>query len=204
VDEKENYAKNTPELLAEHLKVTGGKYITRFPPEPNGYLHIGHAKAMNFNFGQANIAREQGFGGETVMRFDDTANIAKEQGFGGETIMRFDDTNPEAEKQEYIDSILSNVHWLEVRDDTNPEAEKQEYIDSILSNVHWLEVRDDTNPEAEKQEYIDSILSNVHWLGNKPCRVTYSSDYFQQLYDFAVQLIKQGDAYVCHQVRFKP
>mmetsp|Transcript_58856 Transcript_58856/g.139034 ORF Transcript_58856/g.139034 Transcript_58856/m.139034 type:complete len:703 (+) Transcript_58856:71-2179(+) len=129
VDEKENYAKNTPELLAEHLKVTGGKYITRFPPEPNGYLHIGHAKAMNFNFGQANIAKEQGFGGETIMRFDDT------------------------------------------------------------------------NPEAEKQEYIDSILSNVHWLGNKPCRVTYSSDYFQQLYDFAVQLIKQGDAYVCHQTK---
>ena len=127
VAEKANYAKNTPELLAAHVKATGGKFITRFPPEPNGYLHIGHAKAMNFNFGQANIAREQGFGGETILRFDDT------------------------------------------------------------------------NPEAEKQEYVDSILSNVDWLGNKPCRVTYSSNYFQELYEFAVQLIKQGDAYVCHQ-----
>mmetsp|Transcript_12012 Transcript_12012/g.28038 ORF Transcript_12012/g.28038 Transcript_12012/m.28038 type:complete len:639 (-) Transcript_12012:27-1943(-) len=127
VPEHQNYAKNTAERLAEHLQATGGKYITRFPPEPNGYLHIGHAKAMNFNFGQARLAQSQGLGGETIMRFDDT------------------------------------------------------------------------NPEAEKQEYIDSILKNVEWLGNKPVRVTYSSDYFQGLYDHAVQLIKQGDAYVCHQ-----
>ena len=60
VPEEYNYAKNTEELLKAHLTATGGKYITRFPPEPNGYLHIGHAKAMNFNFGQARIAQEQG------------------------------------------------------------------------------------------------------------------------------------------------
>jgi glutaminyl-tRNA synthetase len=94
VDGSKNYAANTPADLAKHLKETGGKFITRFPPEPNGYLHIGHAKAMNFNFGQA--------------------RLAKEQGLGGETIMRFDDTNPAAEKQEYIDSILKNVRWLGV------------------------------------------------------------------------------------------
>jgi len=122
-----NYALNPPAKLKKHLETTGGAYRTRFPPEPNGYLHIGHAKAMNFNFGQARIAREMGKGGTTVMRFDDT------------------------------------------------------------------------NPAAEKQEFIDSILDNLKWLGHEPARVTYSSDYFQELYDLAVQLIKDGGAYVCHQ-----
>ena len=75
--------------------IASGKHtniVTRFPPEPNGYLHIGHAKAMNFNFGQARLGREAGVGGGTIMRFDDT--------------------NPAAEKQEFIDSILDNVAWL--------------------------------------------------------------------------------------------
>jgi|EP01047_Picozoa_sp_COSAG01_P066528 glutaminyl-tRNA synthetase len=61
--------------------------MTRFPPEPNGYLHIGHAKAMGFNFGQAKL-------------------------HGGGCYMRFDDTNPTAEETEYIDMILENVTWL--------------------------------------------------------------------------------------------
>jgi len=91
VDAVHNYAQNTSAQLQAHLKATGGAVRTRFPPEPNGYLHIGHAKAMNFNFGQANIAR---------------ATI------GGDTVMRFDDTNPTAEKQEFIDSILGSVEWL--------------------------------------------------------------------------------------------
>ena len=128
VDAEHNYALNPPEKLATHLAATKGHFRTRFPPEPNGYLHVGHAKAMNFNFGQARIATELGFeGGETVMRFDDT------------------------------------------------------------------------NPTAEKQEFIDSILDNVAWLGHKPAQITYSSDYFQQLYDLAIQLIQDGGAYVCHQ-----
>ena len=63
--------------------------MLRFPPEPNGYLHIGHAKAMNFNFGQAVLGRDAGTGGETIMRFDDT--------------------NPTAEKQEFIDSIRIEI-----------------------------------------------------------------------------------------------
>ena len=58
---------------------------------------------------------------------------------------------------------------------------------------------DDTNPEKEKQEYIDSILSNVEWLGHSPWKITYSSEYFPQLYELAVKLIKLGKAYVCHQ-----
>ena len=78
---------NTPELVRKHREATGGVVITRFPPEPNGHLHIGHAKAMRFNF-----------------------TIAAE--YGGFTYLRFDDTNPEKESQEYIDSIINSVSWL--------------------------------------------------------------------------------------------
>lgn len=110
--------------MKKHLDFTGGKIFTRFPPEPNGYIHIGHAKAMRFNF-----------------------TLASE--YGGETYLRFDDTNP----------------------------------------------------EKESMEYINAIKENVEWLGYKPFKVTYSSDYFEELYQFAVQLIKQGDAFVCHQTK---
>ncbi|KAL3136316.1 hypothetical protein ABBQ38_005580 [Trebouxia sp. C0009 RCD-2024] len=113
---------NTPAQLQAHLKATGGKVVTRFPPEPNGYLHIGHAKAMFVSFGMA----EQ---------------------LNGDCILRFDDTNP----------------------------------------------------EAEKQEYIDHIQDIVSWMGWTPSKVTYSSDYFQQLYELSIQLIKEGHAYVDHQ-----
>jgi glutaminyl-tRNA synthetase len=100
---------NTPEQKARHLAVTGGTMYTRFPPEPNGYLHTGHVKSMNFNFG-----------------------VAKKN--GGKTYLRFDDTNP----------------------------------------------------EAESKEYIDNIIENVQWLGHQPCKITYSSDYFEQLYQVRV------------------
>jgi glutaminyl-tRNA synthetase len=76
-----------PELMKEHLKRTGGKVITRFPPEPNGYLHIGHAKAININFGYA-------------------------KAYNGITYLRYDDTNPEAEEGIYFDMILDTVRWL--------------------------------------------------------------------------------------------
>ncbi|CAM9914944.1 unnamed protein product, partial [Choristocarpus tenellus] len=77
-------AVNTPELLEEHRKRTGGKVRTRFPPEPNGYLHIGHAKSMHMNF---RLAFEK-------------ENIPEHL---RETVFRYDDTNPEAESQEYIE-----------------------------------------------------------------------------------------------------
>lgn len=112
---------NTKEQKAAYQERTGGQVRMRFPPEPNGYLHIGHAKAMNFNFGVA-----------TKM--------------GGVCYLRFDDTNP----------------------------------------------------EAEKKEYIDNIKENVKFLGHKPWKITYSSDSFDKLYAFAVQLIKENKAYVCH------
>jgi glutaminyl-tRNA synthetase len=73
--------------MEEHLKRTGGKVITRFPPEPNGYLHIGHAKAININFGFA-------------------------KAYNGITYLRYDDTNPEAEEGIYFDMILDTVRWL--------------------------------------------------------------------------------------------
>ena len=93
---------------------------TRFPPEPNGYLHIGHAKAICLDFGLADE-------------------------FGGKTNLRFDDTNPEKEETEYVDSIMEDVRWL-----------------------------------------------GFEWDG-----LHYASDYFDQLYEWAVQLIRAGKAYVC-------
>jgi len=113
---------NTAAQIKAHEEFTGGKMLTRFPPEPNGYLHIGHAKAIRFNF---TVAAENG--GKTYLRFDDT------------------------------------------------------------------------NPCKENHEFIDHIKKNVAWLGYKPWRVTASSDYFQELHDLAVELIKKGKAYVCHQ-----
>jgi len=96
-----------------------GQVQTRFPPEPNGYLHIGHAKSICLNFGLADE-------------------------FGGKTNLRFDDTNPEKEEQEYVDSIMKDVHWL-----------------------------------------------GFEWDG-----LYYASDYFDQLYEWAVKLINDGKAYV--------
>jgi glutaminyl-tRNA synthetase len=78
---------NSKERLEKHLKITGGKVFTRFPPEPNGYLHIGHAKAMFVDFGLAKAS-------------------------GGNCYLRFDDTNPEAEKKEYIDHIQEIIDWI--------------------------------------------------------------------------------------------
>jgi glutaminyl-tRNA synthetase len=98
-----------------------GKVVTRFPPEPNGYLHIGHAKSICLNFG-----------------------LAEE--FGGDCHLRFDDTNPAKEEQEYIEAIMEDVHWL-----------------------------------------------GFKWAGD----VRYASSYFEQFYEWAVHLIKQGKAYVC-------
>lgn len=121
-------AENTPEMLAEHKRVTNGKVRTRFPPEPNGYLHIGHAKSMHMNFFEA-------------------------------------------------------FEKLQV-----PVEARETYFRY-----------DDTNPEAESEEYIDAIADNIRWLGYTPAKVTYSSEYFQQLYELAIKLIMKGRAYVCHQ-----
>ena len=78
---------NTMDILRKHLEETGGRVITRFPPEPNGILHIGHAKAINFNFGYA-------------------------KAHGGITYLRYDDTNPEKEEERFIRGIEEMVRWL--------------------------------------------------------------------------------------------
>jgi glutaminyl-tRNA synthetase len=87
------WAKNTPELLEQHKQNNGNIIRTRFPPEPNGYLHIGHAKSMNMNF---SLAFEK-------------LGVAPEN---RRTIFRYDDTNPDAESEEYIDSLARDVAWL--------------------------------------------------------------------------------------------
>ena len=110
------------DIILDDLKTNkyAGRVQTRFPPEPNGYLHIGHAKAICLDFGLADE-------------------------FGGHTNLRFDDTNPSKEETEYVDSIMEDVKWL-----------------------------------------------GFHWDG-----LFYASDYFEQLYEWAVQLIKASRAYVC-------
>src|SRR5689334_15773240 len=109
------------DIILDDLKTNKykGRVQTRFPPEPNGYLHIGHAKAICLDFGLADE-------------------------FGGHTNLRFDDTNPEKEETEYVESIQEDVRWL---------------------GFEW-----------------ENLL--------------YASDYFDQLYEWAVQLVKAGKAYV--------
>ena len=87
------WAVNSPELLAEHATINHGIIRTRFPPEPNGYLHIGHAKSMNMNF---RLAFEK-------------LGVPEEN---RRTIFRYDDTNPDAESPEYIDSLRRDLEWL--------------------------------------------------------------------------------------------
>jgi len=113
---------DTEQLLKKHLSRTKGQVRTRFPPEPNGILHIGHAKAININFGYA-------------------------KAHDGITFLRYDDTNP----------------------------------------------------EKEEEKFFTGILDMVTWLGYTPYKITHSSDYFHQLYEMAVLLIKKDLAYVCHQ-----
>src|SRR5262249_32693878 len=109
-------------LIDEDLRASrfGGRVVTRFPPEPNGYLHIGHAKAIHINFG---LARD----------------------YGGPCHLRFDDTNPTKESVEYVESIKADIRWL---------------------GFDWGE------------------------------HLYFASDYFEQLYAWAVQLVQAGKAYV--------
>ena len=118
--ERKNFVR---EIIDHDLKTNkfGGKVHTRFPPEPNGYLHIGHAKSICLNFG---LARD----------------------YSGFCNLRFDDTNPAKEEQEYVESIKQDVRWL---------------------GFDWED------------------------------RLYYASDYFEQLHEYAVRLIKKGKAYVC-------
>ena len=120
---EETISKNFIEQIIDHDIAEGkcAKVVTRFPPEPNGYLHIGHAKSILLNYG-----------------------LAKK--YNGKFNLRFDDTNPTKEKTEFVESILKDVEWLGA-------------------------------------DYGDKYY--------------YASDYFDQMYEYAVKLIKKGKAYVC-------
>ncbi|HCL92798.1 MAG TPA: glutamine--tRNA ligase/YqeY domain fusion protein [Verrucomicrobiota bacterium] len=129
---------------------------TRFPPEPNGYLHIGHAKSICLNFG---IARE----------------------FGGVCNLRMDDTNPTKEDVEYVDSIIEDVKWL-IRgwaDDRLGLKPKGKF--PVAQTVNGKN---------------DFYLGPVTGASEVPLEPFYASDYFDQTYEYAVQLIKKGVAYV--------
>ena len=135
--------------------------VTRFPPEPNGYLHIGHAKSICLNFG---IARE----------------------FGGVCHLRMDDTNPTKEDVEYVESIQEDVNWL---------------------IGGWAEERLGLKPKGKTPEaqtvngkadfHLPAVLSTLHSQPSTPLEPFYASDYFDQIYEYAVALIQKGKAFVC-------
>jgi glutaminyl-tRNA synthetase len=149
------------DLVAEH--VAAGKYPrihTRFPPEPNGYLHIGHAKSICLNFG---IARE----------------------FGGVCNLRMDDTNPAKEDVEYVESIETDVEWL---------------IGGWATDQYGLKPKGQQPATVEVNGRADFQLSPVVGRTHADAALEpfYASDYFDQIYEYAVQLVKKGRAYVCH------
>ncbi|HMR44767.1 MAG TPA: glutamate--tRNA ligase family protein, partial [Saprospiraceae bacterium] len=122
MNSESNESLNFIEEIVERDLAAGtneGRVHTRFPPEPNGYLHIGHASSICLNFGLANKYK-----GKCNLRFDDT------------------------------------------------------------------------NPVTEETEYVESIIADVRWMGFEPDAILYASDYFEQLYEYAVTLIKKGLAYV--------
>ncbi|MBI1839290.1 MAG: glutamine--tRNA ligase/YqeY domain fusion protein [Verrucomicrobia bacterium] len=137
------------EIIAGHVQAGryGGRVGTRFPPEPNGYLHIGHAKSICLNFG---LARE----------------------FGGTCNLRMDDTNPTREDVEYVDSIRHDVQWL---------------IEGWAEDSLTLKKVGDASGAG---------VSGKN-RGGTPLEPFYASDYFPQIYEFAVELIRKGKAYVC-------
>jgi glutaminyl-tRNA synthetase len=147
------------EIVAGHVAEKKYPQIhTRFPPEPNGYLHIGHAKSICLNFG---IARE----------------------FGGVCNLRMDDTNPTKEDVEYVDSITADVNWL---------------IDGWADDRLGLKPASQTPHAATSGGKPDFFLGAVtgQAAGGK-VEPFYASDYFGEIYQFAVALIKKGKAYVC-------
>jgi glutaminyl-tRNA synthetase len=153
------------DIVAAH--VAGQKYPrihTRFPPEPNGYLHIGHAKSICLNFG---IARE----------------------FGGVCNLRMDDTNPAKEDVEYVDSIQEDVNWL-----------IGGWADKELGLKPKGKTPETIAEEGKRDFYLPPIFGtsqNERQNSNTKFEPFYASDYFDQIYDYAEQLIERGKAFVC-------
>ena len=139
-----------------------GKYqkiITRFPPEPNGYLHIGHAKSICLNFG---IARE----------------------FGGICNLRMDDTNPTKEEVEYVESIQEDVAWL-----------IGGWADDKLGLKPKGRTAEAQTVNGKQDFYLPAVVGKSH--RDNSTEPFYASDYFDQIYEYALQLIREGKAFVC-------
>ncbi len=148
------------DIVAQHVAEKRYPRIhTRFPPEPNGYLHIGHAKSICLNFG---IARE----------------------FGGICNLRMDDTNPTKEEVEYVDSIIEDVKWL-VRD----------WADDRLGFKPKGATPETQGVNGTPDFYLPAAIPSGG--GQSSLEPFYASDYFDQIYEYAVALIKKGAAYVC-------
>jgi len=147
------WAVNPPSLLEEHRKANGSIIRTRFPPEPNGYLHIGHAKSMNFNF---SLAFEK-------------LGVAPEN---RRTIFRYDDTNPEAETEEYIDSLRRDLEWLgwtperTTHSSDNFQALYDLAVQLIKKGLAY--VCDMTKDEMVAQRDLAKRRSNARHMGKDP------------------------------------
>jgi glutaminyl-tRNA synthetase len=144
------------DIVAGHVaEKRYAKIVTRFPPEPNGYLHIGHAKSICLNFG---IAREH----------------------NGQCNLRFDDTNPTKEEVEYVDSITTDVQWL---------------------IAGWADHCLGFKPKGAHPAAVTSQGRPDHYLApvapGPEAEPFFASDYFEELYGYALELIKRGKAYVC-------
>ena len=169
------------DIVAKHVVEKKYPQIhTRFPPEPNGYLHIGHAKSICLNFG---IARE----------------------FGGICNLRMDDTNPTKEDVEYVDSITEDVNWLisgwaDDKLGLKPKGKTPETIATNGDRDFYLApvLRSAAVPAAAAPTKRESSASESAAPGTGALlEPFYASDYFDQIYDYAEQLIENGKAYVC-------
>jgi glutaminyl-tRNA synthetase len=150
------------DIVAQHVaEKRYPRIVTRFPPEPNGYLHIGHAKSICLNFG---IAREQ----------------------GGVCHLRFDDTNPAKEEIEYVESITTDVQWLIAG-----------WADHCLGfkpkGAHPGRTTFNGNPD----HYLPAVLTASPEARTQALEPFFASDYFEPLYEYALELIRRGKAYVC-------
>src|SRR6266849_5636368 len=146
------------DIVAQHVAEKKYPQIhTRFPPEPNGYLHIGHAKSICLNFG---IARE----------------------FGGVCNLRMDDTNPTKEDVEYVDSITQDVRWL-----------LSDWADDRLGLKPKGKTPEITKVNGTTDFFLPPVTGSPAPGSLEPF---YASDYFEQLYEYALQLIRKGVAYV--------
>ena len=147
------------DIVAQHVaEKRYARIVTRFPPEPNGYLHLGHAKAICINFG---IAREN----------------------GGTCNLRMDDTNPAKEEIEYVDAIIDDVKWLIAGWADHQLGFKRKGAAPAAQTVG-----------GKSDYYLASVPAGADPAGIEPF---FASHYFDQLHDYAVELIRRGRAYVC-------